>query len=351
MAFENGIIDLRSDTVTKPTPQMRKAMYDAESGDDFYRDDPTVNRLEEKAARLFDREAALLVLSGTIGNSISIFSQTRSGQEVIIESKSHLWRCEATHLSTISRLTVQLVPGDRGVIDPGKLKSYLRGDEMEEPQTALVSVETSHNGAGGTILPPDNIAAISSFARSNNLAFHIDGARIFNATVELGIKPAEYIRDATSVMFSLSKGLCCPQGSMIVGSKEFIEEARRWRLTLGGHLRQGGFLAAPGLVALDTMIDRLTEDNENARHLAKALLEQGLAELDLDSVQTNIIRGSFRPICRSGKELTAFLAEKGIYVYMTEDGQTRLVTHYWINGDDIKKFLSALREYSQRKFW
>lgn len=347
MAYENGIIELRSDTLTKPTPEMRKAMYEAEVGDDFYRNDPTVNRLEEKAAEIFNREAALFVLSGTLGNSISVFTQSKSGQEIIIESRSHLWRCEATHLAAISRVTVQLVPGDKGRMDPNKLKSYLRGKELEEPRTALIAVETPHNGAGGIILPPENIAAISSFARSNKLAFHIDGARIFNATVELGIQPAEYISDATSVMFSLSKGLCCPQGSMIVGSKAFIEEARRWRLTLGGHLRQGGFLAAPGIIALDTMIDRLKEDNDNARYLAKALLEQGLAELDLDTVQTNMFRGNFRPICSDADDLTDFLAQKGIMVWITEDGGVRLVTHYWINREDIEKFLSALREYAK----
>jgi threonine aldolase len=347
MAFDNGLIDLRSDTVTKPTHDMLRAMYEAEVGDDFWKDDLTVKRLEEKAAEIFNRQAALLVLTGTQGNSISIFSQSKSGQEIIIESRSHLWRCEATHLATISRVTVQLVQGEKGIINPGKLNSYIRGNEIEEPRTALISVETSHNGAGGTIIPADNIAAVSLFARSNNLAFHIDGARIFNATVELGIKPAEYISNATSVMFSLSKGLCCPQCSMIVGSKEFIEEARRWRMTLGGHLRQGGFLAAPGIVALDTMIDRLKEDNEHARNLAETLLDEGLAELDLDTVQTNIIRGNFRPICRNNKELVEFLARKGILVWIADDGSTRLVTHYWINGDDIKKFLSVLREYAQ----
>jgi threonine aldolase len=349
MAFDDGIIDLRSDTVTRPTLEMRKAMYEAEVGDDFWGDDFTVIRLQEKVAEIFKREAALLVLSGTIGNSISIFSQAKSGQEIIIESRSHLWRCEATHLSTISRVTVQLVPGDRGVIDPGKLKSYIRGFELEEPRTALVSVETSHNGAGGTIIPAENIAAISAFARSNNLAFHIDGARIFNATVELGIKPAEYISGATSVMFSLSKGLCCPQCSMIVGSKAFIDEARRWRLTLGGHLRQGGFLAAPGIVALDTMIDRLKEDNENARYLAKTLIEDGAAEIDIDSVQTNIIRLRFHPIYRNGKEFTEYLAKNGIKVWMAEDGSSRLVTHYWINRFDIEKVLSAIRKYAKNK--
>lgn len=348
MAFDNGIIDFRSDTVTRPTPEMRRAMYEAEVGDDFWGDDHTVIKLEEKAAQLFGREAALLVLSGTIGNILSISTQTKSGQEIIIESKSHIWRGEATHLSTISRVTTQLVSGDRGIIDPDKLKTCIRGTEREEPKTALVSVETPNNGAGGTILPPENIAAISSFAKSNNLAFHIDGARIFNAIVELGIKPSEYISDATSVMFSLSKGLCCPQCSMIVGSQDFIEEARRKRLTIGGHLRQGGFLAAPGIIALNTMIDRLKEDNANARYLAEVLYAEGLAELELTSVQTNIIRGNFRTISNNSKELTEYLAKKGILIEITENLRMRLVTHYWINRVDIEILLSALREYLKK---
>lgn len=347
MAFENGIIDLRSDTVTRPTPEMRKAIYEAEVGDDYYRDDPTVNRLEERAAELFDREAALLVLSGTMGNSVSVLAQSASAREIVVEAKSFFWRCQATNLAAVSRVTMQLVPGVKGIIDPSSLGAYIRGEAVEEPRTSLISIETPHNGAGGTIAPPENISAISSFAKNHNLGFHIDGARIFNATVALGISPAEYTNGADSVMFSLSKGLCCPQCSMVVGSRELIEEARRWRITQGGHLRQGGILAAPGLIALDTMIDRLQEDNDRARYLAEELLKDGLMELDLDTVQTNMIRGTFNPICTDGEELSEYLARQGIMTWIAPDGSTRLVTHYWINDEDIEKVLRALKDYAK----
>ena len=196
--------------------------------------------------------------------------------------------------------------------------------------------------------PAENIAAISSFAKTHNLAFHIDGARIFNATVELGVDPAEYISDASSIMFCLSKSLCCPFGSLIVGDADFIDEARRWRLTFGGTLRQAGIMAAAGIVALDSMIDRLKEDHVNARYLAERLLDEGLAKLDLETVQTNMIRGSFRPICENAADLSDYLAREKIMVTIADNGGMRLVTHYWISKDDVEKLLTTLRNYIRR---
>jgi threonine aldolase len=348
MSFEDGLIDFRSDTVTRPTPEMRRAMYEAEVGDDYYRDDPTVNRLQEKAAQIFNREAALFVSSGTLGNCVSVFTQTQTGQEIILESKAHMWRCEAAHLATVSGVAVHLVQGRKGVIDPGELEDHVRGKEIYEPRTALVSLETPNNGAGGSVPPAENIAAISSFAKTRNLAFHIDGARIFNATVELGVDPAEYISDASSIMFCLSKSLCCPFGSLIVGDADFIDEARRWRLTFGGTLRQAGIMAAAGIVALDSMIDRLKEDHVNARYLAERLLDEGLAKLDLETVQTNMIRGSFRPICENAADLSDYLAREKIMVTIADNGGMRLVTHYWISKDDVEKLLTTLRNYIRR---
>lgn len=345
MAFENGIIDLRSDTVTRPTPEMRQAIYEAELGDDYYRDDPTVKQLEEKAAALFNREAALLVLSGTMGNSVAVLAQSASAREIIAESTSFFWRCQATNLAAVSRVSMKLIQGQNGIIDPALLESSLRGEAVEEPRTSLISIETPHNGGGGTITPPGNVTAIGEFARRKGLAFHIDGARIFNATVELGISAAEYTSGATSLMFSLSKGLCCPQCSMVVGNQELIEEARRWRITQGGHLRQGGILAAPGLIALDTMIDRLKEDNDRARYLAQTLQKEGLMDIDLDTVQTNMIRGTFSPICTDGEELSEYLAEQGIMTWIGQDGYTRLVTHFWIDDQDLDKFVTALKDF------
>lgn len=348
MPFEDGKIDLRSDTVTRPTPEMRKAMYEAEVGDDYYRDDPTVNKMQEMAADIFNREAALLVSSGTMGNSICVFTQTHTGQEIILESQAHMWRCEAAHLATISGVTVYLVQGKDGVIVPDELDVHIRGKEIYEPRTSLIALETPNNGAGGTVPPPENIEAVSEFAQKRGLAFHIDGARIFNATVKLGVDPARYVSSANSIIFCLSKSLCCPFGSIILGSTDFIEEARRCRLTFGGTLRQAGIMAAAGIVALDRMIDRLEEDHLVARKLAEELLENGLAELDINLVQTNMLRVDFSPICSNGFDLRDFMAREGIMMSITEDAFSRLVTHYWISMDDVAKVIETLQSYAKK---
>ena len=348
MSMEDGSIDFRSDTVTKPTPLMRKAMYEAEVGDDFYRDDPTINRLQEKAAGMLGMEAALFVTSGTMANMISIFTQTHRGEEIIIESSAHVWRCEAGHLSAISGLMCQRVQGEMGVVDPVDVESAIRGREIYEPRTSLVSLETPNNGAGGIILPPENIAAIAQIAKKHGLAFHIDGARIFNATVALKIDPVSYIKGASSIMFCLSKSLCCPFGSLILGNKAFVEEARHWRIMLGGGLRQGGIMAAAGLVALACMIDRLEEDHIHARQLAVRLQEEGLAKLELERVQTNMFRADFSPICSDGNDLREFLWKRNIKMSITEKGFSRLVTHYWISSEDIDTTIAALHDYECR---
>ncbi len=345
MPFENGFIDVRSDTVTQPTPEMRMAMYRAEVGDDFYRDDPTVNRLQEKAAEILGTEAALFVSSGTLGNLVSIITQTNRGDEIILESSAHVWRGEAANYALVSGLSCNRVHGDYGVMDPKDVENSIRG-AMPEPSTGIILVETPHNGAGGTVIPRENIHAIAAVAKQHKLAFHIDGARIFNSTVALGISPKTYIEGTTSVMFCLSKSLCCPFGSLIAGSQSFIEEARHWRLALGGTLRQAGIMAAAGIVALDTMIDRLVEDHVNARRLAETLARHGLAELDLKSVQTNMIRASLAPILKNREEFTSFMVSRGIKIQVQDTGDCRLVTHYWVTSEDIDKIISALREYA-----
>jgi threonine aldolase len=347
MPFENGFIDVRSDTVTQPTQEMRMAMYKAEVGDDFYRDDPTVNRLQDKAAEILGKEGALFVSSGTLGNMVSIMTQTNRGDEIIMESRAHVWRGEAGHFALVSGLTCNRVHGNYGVMDPQEVESSIRGS-ISEPRTSIVLVETPNNGAGGTVIPQENIAAIAGVANKHKLAFHIDGARIFNSTVALGISPQSYVEGTSSVMFCLSKSLCCPFGSLIAGSKSFIEHARHWRLALGGTLRQAGIMAAAGIVALDSMIGRLAEDHLNARRLAEGLEEFGLAKLDLQSVQTNMIRASLAPIYRNQKEITEFMFVRGIKIRVQENGDCRLVTHYWVTSDDVDKIISALREYAGR---
>ena len=346
MPMDDGWIDLRSDTVTRPTAAMRKAMYEAEVGDDGYGDDPTINRLQERSAEILGKEAALFVSSGTMGNLISLYTQTKRGQEIIVEERAHVWRSEAGHLAAVSGLMCQRVSGGRlGIMDPLDIEKCIRATQIGQPRTGLASVESTNNGAGGTVIPADNIREVAALAAKHRLAFHIDGARIFNATVALGVNPADYVGGATSVMFCLSKSLCCPFGSLILGSRAFIEEALHWRIMFGGTLRQGGIMAAAGLVALDCMIDRLTEDYVNARRLADGLSNDRLAIVDLETVQTNMVRADFSPICSSGSDLREFLWNKGIKVSMTEAGFSRLVTHYWISSEDIDKTLSVLRDF------
>jgi threonine aldolase len=347
MPMEDGSIDLRSDTVTHPTPEMRKAMYEAEVGDDYYRDDPTVNTLQDKATEMLGTEAALFVCSGTMGNMVSLFTQTQPGQEIIVESMAHVYRAEAGHLAAVSGLMCRRVEGMLGIMDPSDIEENIRAGEIYEPKTVLIALETPSNGAGGTILPRENIAAIAEIAHRYDLALHIDGARIFNATVALRANPADYIEGATSIMFCLSKSLCCPFGSLILGSNSFIEEARHWRLMLGGTLRQAGIMAAAGIVALDCMIERLAEDHINARHLAEQLVEAGLAKLDLDTVQTNMVRTDFSHICSNGADLHDFLLREGIKISINNSGFSRLVTHYWITSEDIEKVLVSIREYAR----
>jgi threonine aldolase len=347
MSMKDGSIDYRSDTVTHPTPEMRRAMFEAEVGDDYYRDDPTVNKLQERAAGIFGMDAALMVSSGTMGNLVSVFTQTQPGQEIIVESKAHMWRCEAGHMAVVSGLMCRRIEGVRGIINPDEVESYFRGKEIFEPRTSIISIETPNNGAGGILLPPENISRIAEIAHKNKLALHIDGARIFNAIVALRVDPASYVKGANSLMFCLSKTLCCPFGSIILGSKAFIEEARHWRLMVGGTLRQAGIMAAAGLVALDCMIDRLAEDHVNARHLAEELVANNLANIDLLTVQTNMIRADFSPICTNGADLRDYLHREGIKVSMTDQGFSRLVTHYWINGDDVEKTLRVLKNFAR----
>ncbi len=348
MAMEDGFIDFRSDTVTKPTPQMRKAMYEAEVGDDYYRDDPTINKLQERAAEILGKEAGLFVGGGTMGNMVSIFTQTKRGQEIIMESKAHLWRGEAAHLGVVEGVLCNRISGNLGIMNPNEIEAAIRGFEIYEPRTGLISVETPNNGAGGTVAPLENINAIADIAKKHKLAFHIDGARIFNATVYLKINPAIYVSGATSVMFCLSKSLCCPYGSLIAGSKEFIEEARRWRLTLGGTLRQGGIMAAAGIVALDCMIDRLEEDHINARRLGERLVNDGMAKLDLKTVQTNMFRADLSPMCSNGTDLQDFLLAHKIKTSITPSGLTRFVTHYWVTAKDIDNTVDVLHAYMDR---
>ncbi len=321
-----GTIDLRSDTVTQPTQAMRDAMAGAEVGDDVYGEDPTVNRLERRAAEIFQREAAIFVPTGTMGNQIAIRLHTQHGQEVICEASSHIVDWEMAMLAAFSGCMPRTVQGERGVLTWQRIQSAIAPGIYYRAQTGLISLENSHNMAGGTVTPLPVLKEIWAGAKAASLPTHLDGARIFNAAVSLGVGVAELTRGFDTVMFCLSKGLCAPVGSILLGSRPHIERARIYRKALGGGMRQAGILAAAGLLALETMTERLTEDHANAWLLAKLLVDVPGVSIDLESVQTNIV------ILRlaagnSAPDLVSRLKQRGILAGNVGQHAIRLVTH------------------------
>ncbi len=324
-------VDLRSDTVTKPTPEMRKAMAEAEVGDDVYGEDPTVNELESYAAKLFGKEAGLFVVSGTMGNQVSIMAHTSRGDEVILEAESHIYHYEVGAMAVLSGVMPHPVPGVNGVMDPEDVERAIRPDNIHFPRTSLIAIENTHNRAGGRVIPLDNMKEIYSIAKEHGLKVHLDGARIFNASIASGIPVYEYAKYADSVMFCLSKGLGAPVGSVVVGDEEFISRARRARKMLGGGMRQAGIIAAAGLVALKTMIDRLKEDHENAKYLAVGLRDLGY-RVDPDSVETNMVMVDVE----NAPEFVEKLRRNGVLSNAISTTRIRLVTHKDVSRDDIE---------------
>ncbi len=339
-----SFIDLRSDTVTLPTDEMREAMAKAELGDDVFREDPTVNRLQEKAAELLGKEDGLLVTSGTQGNLVCLMAQTRAGEEVIVEEASHILNNESAGISRIAGLIPRPIPGQHGVLTSKQVEEALRPPDVHFPRTSIVCLENTHNAAGGTIVDATQMRDVAQVARERGLKLHVDGARIFNAAVGLGVPASTLVEEADSVTFCLSKGLSCPAGSVVVGSTDFIGEARRARKVLGGGMRQAGVLAAAGLVALETMIPRLAEDHENARLLAEGIDRIGAVDIDLKSVQTNIVIFDVAPLGVSSSEFASTLEKKGLRV--TTKGRTRVrcVTHRGIDRGDVHSALQILED-------
>ncbi|MGB9757556.1 MAG: low-specificity L-threonine aldolase [Candidatus Bipolaricaulaceae bacterium] len=339
------MIDLRSDTVTKPTPGMRRAMAEAEVGDDVYGEDPTVNRLEERAAEITGKEAALFVPSGTMGNQVAIAVHTKPGQEVILEATSHIYNVEMATMARFSGVQPRVIFGERGVFTAEEVRRAIRPKLYYLAQTGLVCLENTHNAAGGRIWPLSIAREILEVAHAHGIPVHLDGARIFNASVATGIPVSELVWGFDSLMFCLSKGLGAPVGSVLCGSREFIAEARRVRKALGGGMRQAGILAAAGLYALEHHIERLAEDHENAKILA-----QGLAEIPCLSVtppETNIVlveilRGP------TALELAERLKKRGVLVAPagagTEARKLRLVTHLDVPREDILRTIDLFWE-------
>lgn len=319
-------IDLRSDTVTKPTPAMRAAMAKAEVGDDVYGEDPTVNRLEARAAEIFGREAAIFVPTGSMGNQIAIRLHTQQGQEVICESRAHILDWEMAMMSAFSGCLPRTVAGERGILTWDRIKTALSPTIYYRAQTGLITLENSHNMAGGTVTPLNVYEEIWSGAREAGIPLHLDGARIFNASVALGVPVAQLTSGFSSVMFCLSKGLCAPVGSLLVGNRKFIERARSVRKMLGGGMRQAGILAAAGLIALEEMPKRLDEDHANARLLAARMADLKQVEIDCEAVQTNIVIFKVRGI-GDVTQLLAAMKQHGVLAGSAAQDQIRFVTH------------------------
>ena len=341
------MIDLRSDTVTRPTPAMREAMASAEVGDDVYSEDPTINRLEKEAAEVFGREASIFVPTGTMGNQIAIRLHTQHGQEVICEARSHVLDWEMAMVAAFSGCQARTVAAERGILTWDHIKSAIGAKIYYRAQTALVCVENTHNMAGGTVTPLAVLEGIWAGAREAGLPVHLDGARVFNAAVALGISVQKLTSGFDTVMFCLSKGLGAPIGSMLVGSKKAIEQARIHRKALGGGMRQAGILAAAGLIALHEMPKRLAEDHSNARLLADAVAAQpNAAEIDMDGVQTNIVIFKLRGKGQGGDAaaFTAALKQKGVLVSAIGPHSIRFVTHYDVDRAACQKAAAIVTE-------
>jgi len=335
-------IDLRSDTVTLPTAEMLRAMTSAPLGDDVFGDDPTVNRFQEAAAERMGKEAALFVASGTMGNLLGLLVSARSGQEVIAEADSHLFLNEAAGPAVVGGIQVRQIPTERGVLSPAQVLAALRPvDDDHQPLSAAVVIENTHNRHGGVAWSLPELERLSDTARTCGLAVHLDGARIFNAAIAVGTDARTIAGYADTVSFCLSKGLCCPVGSVLCGPAETIAQARRWRKMLGGGMRQAGVLAAAGLVALDTMVDRLADDHVNARVLAEGLAGLPGIDCDLSRVQTNIVFVRLKTM--DAATFLAACAGQGLRGGGRGD-QVRFVTHHGISPADIQRALAICGE-------
>jgi threonine aldolase len=336
------VIDLRSDTVTHPTPEMRKAMFEAEVGDDVYGEDPTVNRLEAMAAEMMGKEAALFTTSGTQSNLIAVLTHTNRGDEIIVGDEAHIFWYEVGGAATLGGVIMHTVPNDScGRLNPDDIDRAIRGKDIHYPQTTLLCLENTHNRCGGAVLTTDYTDEVCNLAHTRGLKVHLDGARIFNATVALDVPVSALARNADSVAFCLSKGLSAPVGSLLCGSKDFIERARKFRKMLGGGMRQAGVIAAAGIVALETMVDRLAEDHSNARHLAQGLAGIKGIRLAQDDIPTNIVMFDLSPELSVGGFFES-LEKAGVKIGLRDGRPFRAVTHRMVSSSDIDEALARI---------
>jgi len=336
-----GQVDLRSDTVTLPTPNMRRAMAAADVGDDVFGEDPTVIRLEEMAAERMGKESALFVASGTMANLVSQLSHCQRGDEMILGDQSHMFFYEQGGSSALGGIHPRTVPNlPDGCLSEEAVENAVRTDDVHFPVTRLIALENTHNRCNGNPLSSEYMRSMGAVSRRHGLKLHVDGARIFNAAVSLGVDTRDLTVDADSVSFCLSKGLCAPVGSMVCGSREFIYRARRMRKVLGGGMRQAGVLAAAGVVALEEMVDRLAEDHDNARYLAESLADIAGLHVDPDRVRTNIVFMDTGAGTPAGVMVEA-LKQEGVRVLPVGPHRIRAVTHYPIRREDMDRTIDA----------
>jgi threonine aldolase len=337
------LIELRSDTFTLPTESMRRAMATAEVGDDVWDEDPTIHRLQERAAEIVGKEASLFVPSGTMGNLCALISHTEPGDEVLLEGESHIFHSEVAGASVVGGLQLRPLDTADGRLQPEQVRAAIREPDIHQPPTGLLCLENTHNRRGGTCLSPSQTKSLCDVAHDAGFPVHLDGARVFNAAVALSVNVRQLTGPVDSVMFCLSKGLSAPVGSMLAGSNEFIERSRRTRKMLGGGMRQAGVLAAAGLVALEEMVDRLADDHRNARRLAEGL--QGLpgVTIDLTRVETNMVFGD----CQPPLTATAFIErcrEAGVLLDQASLYRWRMVTHRGVTTEDVDYAIRAVRQ-------
>ncbi len=342
-------VDLRSDTVTLPTPAMRRAMYEAELGDDVFGEDPTVNRLEAMSAERMGKEAAMFVASGTMGNLTALLTHCQRGHEAIMGDKAHTFLFEAGGSAVLGGIHPHTLPNQPdGTLRLEDIKAAIRPENPHHPRTRLVCLENTHNRCGGVVLTPEYTDRVGELAHRHGLAVHLDGARVFDAAVALGVDVRHLTRSVDSVQFCLSKGLSAPVGSLLCATREFIAEAQRWRKMLGGGMRQAGVIAAAGIEALDDMVDRLADDHANAHRLAEGLADMPGFAVDLASVQTNIVIWDLTTDRVSPQEVVERLGAEGVKILAIGGRQFRAVTHYGIETDDVEQAVDVARQVMER---
>ncbi len=338
------IIDLRSDTVTLPKEEMIEAIRHAPLGDSIMGEDPTVNLLEKKAAELLGMEAALLVTSGTMANQIALMSLCQRGEEVLMGEDSHIFTLEGAAAAAVAQVQIRTIEVPDGKYDVSKIESNINVGDIQRPKTSLICLENTYNLNKGQIVTLENMKEIRAVSRKHNIPVYLDGARLFNASVELGVAPADICKEVDAVQFCLTKGLGCPIGSILAGSKEFIEKAVLNRQRLGGGMRQAGIIAAPAIYALDHMIDRLSEDHQKASRLAKRLA--AIDGIRMEDVQTNIASIELLREDWNSQLLIEFLSTKGIKVKNIGENRVRMVVHYQITDEDIDRVVNAFEEFA-----